>query len=213
MRSRRSLIQTEPLFGKPGHFRTLLGDPAWPERGAGKIKRGANRHYDVIGSKEEILEVMKSCPYFDMADNAHGYIWVSNRFLKWGIYVLEGLGFDYVTNIAWKKRQAGLGRYFRGKHELLLFGVRGRGMDPTVMTDRKDIDSAFEIDHPRDDRGTRIHSRKPVEFHELIEARSRGPYLEMFARQRRPGWTVWGNDPEVVNVQGGASTQDVALVL
>lgn len=39
-----------------------------------------------------------------------------------------------------------------------------------------------------------VHSRKPVEFHELVEARSHGPWLEMFARTTRPGWASWGNE-------------------
>lgn len=42
----------------------------------------------------------------------------------------------------------------------------------------------------------REHSRKPEETHERIEALLPGPYLELFARTRRPGWSVWGNDTD-----------------
>jgi N6-adenosine-specific RNA methylase IME4 len=38
----------------------------------------------------------------------------------------------------------------------------------------------------------REHSRKTDEQH-IIEACSRGPYLEMFARRTRQGWAVWGH--------------------
>jgi hypothetical protein len=39
-------------------------------------------------------------------------------------------------------------------------------------------------------------SRKPDEQYDIIEACSPGPYLELFARGERPGWTVWGNQAE-----------------
>ena len=192
MRSRRSFL--EPLFGKVGAYRVLVADPPWNETGAGKIKRGADRHYPTIKTTEEIIAVMRACPHFDMADDAHAYIWVTNTFLKEGIRVLEAMGFRYVTNIVWRKQQYGLGRYFRGRHELCLFGVRGQGMAPSVFRPGFDIDSVIDADHARNDVGTRIHSHKPDAFYERVEARSHGPYLEMFSRRKRPGWTVWGNE-------------------
>jgi N6-adenosine-specific RNA methylase IME4 len=42
----------------------------------------------------------------------------------------------------------------------------------------------------------REHSRKPDEIFHIIEACSPGPYLELFARGRRPGWTSWGNQAD-----------------
>jgi len=38
------------------------------------------------------------------------------------------------------------------------------------------------------------HSRKPDRFYEIVERVSPGPYLELFARRRRYGWDVWGNE-------------------
>lgn len=38
------------------------------------------------------------------------------------------------------------------------------------------------------------HSRKPAETHERIERLFDGPYLEMFSRENRPGWSAWGNE-------------------
>ena len=42
----------------------------------------------------------------------------------------------------------------------------------------------------------REHSRKPDEAYERIEALCDGPYLELFARARRPGWDGWGNQSD-----------------
>ncbi len=51
----------------------------------------------------------------------------------------------------------------------------------------------------------REHSRKPDEFYDLIEACSPGPYLELFARFRRPGWDQWGNEDVEENERHGVA--------
>jgi hypothetical protein len=38
------------------------------------------------------------------------------------------------------------------------------------------------------------HSRKPVAVYDLIARCSPGPYLELFARDRRDGWMQWGDE-------------------
>ena len=166
------------------HYPTIMADPPWNEQGGGKIKRGAQRHYPLIKTRE-IPGVIHSCPLWQPAQDAHLYLWATTNFLAGGIWVIEQLGFRYVTNIVWVKDRAGLGQYFRGQHELCLFGVRGSGMAP--RTERRDLPSVIRAPRSR-------HSQKPAEIYELIEQRSRGPYLEIFARTPRPGWDCWGNE-------------------
>jgi N6-adenosine-specific RNA methylase IME4 len=197
-----------------GRFRTILADPPWPERGGGKVKRGADRHYDVMKVRD-MPALMKGArspsgdPLWLPATNAHLYMWVTNNYLEDGLWLMRELGFVYKTNLPWVKvcddeqlsleplprTKAGLGQYFQGEHELLLFGVRGKGLDPSVKTDRRDLGTVMMAPHPRTgEKGNKIiHSRKPPCSYERIEARSKGPYLEMFARRTRPGWTSWGN--------------------
>lgn len=67
-------------------------------------------------------------------------------------------------------------------------------MAPEVMTERRDIASVFYATVPADERGARIHSRKPDAAYELIESRSKGPYYEFFARRGMAGWQSWGNE-------------------
>lgn len=185
-------------------FRTILADPPWAEHGGGKIKRGADRHYDLIKDPIEIADVMKRSGIWQhtgVADNAHLYLWATDNHLLDALEVIRLLQFRYVRTFVWVKTKdettrelrAGIGQYARGCHELLLFAVRGSGMDESVMTDAKDIPSALLLPHPSEN-GKRIHSRKPEEFYDLIECRSKGPYLEMFAREARKGWTSWGNE-------------------
>lgn len=171
----------------------MLADPPWNERGGGKVKRGADRHYPVM-STPEIVRTMIQAPAWRPADNAHLWLWVTNNYLRDGLFVMEALGFRYVTNVAWVKVddrgqvQMGLGQYVRGSHELLLFGVRGR------LRALSNAVKSAEILAPRTQ-----HSRKPEQAYTLIEAVTPGPRVELFARRRRDGWDTWGNDPEVAS--------------
>lgn len=171
-------------------YRTIVADPPWLERGSGKCKRGADRHYPLM-TTPAIVALMSAELAGDVAPDAHLYLWVTNSFLPDGLDVMRALGFRYVTNVAWVKSHFGIGRYFRGQHEICLFGVQGRGFD--VITETKNLSGVIRADHRRDARGQRVHSGKPDEFYELVEARSKGPYLEVFARRAREGWDAWGN--------------------
>ena len=53
----------------------------------------------------------------------------------------------------------------------------------------------------------REHSRKPDGIHGRIERLVAGPYLELFARQQRPGWDVWGNEVNKFAPQQAVSAQ------
>ena len=173
-------------IGEQVTFKTVLMDPPWNERGGGKIKRGADRHYPLLKTPD-IVRVVYGCGHWDqIGDNAHMYMWVTNNFLEDGLFVMRSLGFRYVTNFVWVKDKVGLGQYFRGQHEICLFGTRGkRPTEP--RTDSKSISSVIHAKRGR-------HSAKPLSTYDLIEQRSYGPYLEIFARSNRDGWVSWGNE-------------------
>lgn len=202
----------------PRFFPTIQIDPPWPERGGGKIKRGADRHYPLM-SRSQIARTILRCDLFRPAENAHLWLWVTDNYLPDGLWLMDAIGFSYKRTFPWVKVKGtpkvldfdtglavepedgelklryGIGQYARGAHEILLFGTRGRGQDESVFSGRRDIPSVILAPNPRDDDNKRIHSRKPDAAYELIEARSYGPYLEMFARrQYSPEWTCWGNE-------------------
>ena len=196
-------------------YRCIMADPPWAERGGGRIKRGADRHYPVIETCE-IAKVMLRAPCWRPATDAHLWLWVTNNFLPDGLALMERLGFRYVTNVAWVKMrnepaihtddvqqsahdslQIGLGQYFRGAHELLLFGTRGKAFVPGTADRYPSV--IFE------ERGR--HSVKPGWAYELATSVSHGPYLEMFAREPRRGWDVWGNQVDSGSTQEIAQTQ------
>lgn len=148
-------------------------------------------------TKTGIRDALLGSGRWNVAEHAHFYLWVTNNYLPKGLWLMHELGFRYVTNLCWAKGHFGIGQYFRGQHELLLFGVRGRGKDPSVFnTERRNLPTCpVGVDHVRGERGRRIHSAKPPKFHEIIEARTKGPRVEFFARGLgRPGWDTWGNE-------------------
>ena len=170
-------------------FKTVYMDPPWYESG------GAQKapSYPLIKTPD-MLPTITHCGLWSIAPDAHCYMWVTNNFLEDGLRLLSRLGFRYVSNLCWVKHRVGIGQYFRGQHELCLFGVRGRGV--AVVTEARNIPTVLD---PLNTLGARRadHSKKPTEFYSLIEARSQGPYLEVFARNTRQGWQSWGNDAAV----------------
>ncbi len=115
------------------------------------------------------------------ADNAHLYLWITNRSLPKGFALLERWGFRYVTMLTWVKPSFGMGNYFRGSTEHVLFGVRG-----SLGLLRSNVGTHFVADRPGP------HSAKPDAFYSIVESCSPGPWLEMFARKQRAGWVAWG---------------------
>ncbi len=102
-------------------YKTIYADPPWQESGGGKIKRGADRHYPLMTTKE-ICEL----PVQQIADeNCHLYLWTTNNFLQDAFKVMEAWGFEYITCITWMKDRQGLGQYYRGLTEHCLFGRKG----------------------------------------------------------------------------------------
>lgn len=171
---------------------TILADPPWQfTNRTGKMApehRRLNRYQTL--SLQDIKEIPVS---ISASDNCHLYLWVPNALLPEGLDVMKEWGFKYKTHIIWHKIRKdggpdgrGVGFYFRNTTEVLLFGVRGSMR--TLKPGRRQVN----IIKSR----KREHSRKPDEQYELIEECSPGPYLEMFARGRRHGWHVWGNQSD-----------------
>ena len=157
-------------------YPTILADCPWnvEQRGG----RGAIRHYDLMS-----VDRIKDMPVADLATpNAHLYLWVTNGALRHGFEVMEAWGFRYRSIFTWIKPKLGLGNYLRNSTEHVLFGTRGKA---PVLFKAQPSWGFFPLQD---------HSHKPEEFHKIVERLSPGPYLELFARRRQPGWDVWGNE-------------------
>lgn len=168
-------------------YKTIYADPPWAEQGGGKIKRGADRHYPLMKTKDIIQ--MKSLICDLSADNCHLYLWVTNNYLQDGLEVMRQWGFRYVTTITWLKDRCGLGQYHRGLTEHCLFGVKG--ILPYKVIDGKRQQGLTGFQAPRTK-----HSEKPNEMREMIEKVSYPPFIELFAREKFDGWDNLGNESE-----------------
>ena len=183
---------TQHLPGLGGTFSTILADPPWQfQNRTGKV---APEHRRLKRYRTMTLDEICELPVASHAtDPSHLYLWVPNALLEEGLRVMKAWGFTYKTNIVWYKIRKdggpdgrGVGFYFRNVTELLLFGIRGRLR--TLQPGRTQVNLLATR--------KREHSRKPTEIYPLIEQCSPGPYLELFAREKKKGWTGWGDELE-----------------
>ncbi len=160
----------------PQDYRPILADPPWNIEQTGRL--GAERHYSLMSVRAICaLDVERLA-----ADDAHLWLWVTNASLFAGREVMEAWCFTYRSVLTWVKPVFGLGQYLRTASEHLLLGTRGKA--PILY--RSQPSWLFA---PR-----QAHSHKPEEQYAVIERCSPGPYLELFARRKRPGWHAWGNE-------------------
>ena len=185
----KSLVQT----ARRRKFATILADPPWQfQNRTGKM---APEHKRLSRYATMTLDDILAMPITEVAaDTAHLYLWVPNALLPEGLRVMEAWGFQYKSNIVWHKVRKdggpdgrGVGFYFRNTTELVLFGVRGKNAR-TLAPGRSQVNILRTM--------KREHSRKPDEMYDLVEACSPGPFLELFARGTRDGWTGWGNQAD-----------------
>lgn len=195
MVSMAPLNHTEDLLHFVGDIKypTLLVDPPW--RFMNRTGKMAPEHKRLSRYSTMTVQEIAEIPVPQIVTStAHLYLWVPNALLADGLEVMRRWGFTYKTNMIWYKirkdggpDRRGVGFYFRNVTEMILFGTRGKNArtlqpgrtQPNIIATRK-----------------REHSRKPDEAYTVIESCSPGPYLELFARGKREGWSQWGNEVE-----------------
>ncbi len=175
-----------------GKFGTILADPPW--RFSNRTGKMAPEHKRLSRYTTLTFKQISEMPVNNIAaEKSHLYLWVPNALLAEGLKVVKAWGFTYKTNIIWHKIRKdgepdgrGVGFYFRNTTEMILFGVKGKLR--TYQPGRSQVN----IIRTR----KREHSKKPDELYDIIEKCSPEPFLELFARGHRKGWTSWGNETE-----------------
>ncbi len=125
------------------------------------------------------------------AKNSVLYLWATSPLLPEAMRVIDAWGFRYKSSAVWDKGRARLGYWFRGQHEFLLVGTRGRVSPPAPALRRSSVFT--------DPAGR--HSAKPEKVRDFIrDAFPDARRLEMFCRTPAPGWDVWGNEVDVTAV-------------
>jgi len=162
-------------------YQIIYADPPWKYSFSKTNNRKIENQYPTMNQKELCALDIPS------DDNAALYLWATAPKLIEALEVMNAWGFSYKTNAVWDKKKIGMGYWFRGQHELLLVGTKGKFSPPT-QKDR--TSSVFEF--PRG-----IHSKKPDEIRNLIKKWFPDlQRVELFCRFPSDGWDVWGNEIE-----------------
>ena len=162
-------------------YKTILIDPPWNQKNMAKWDRRPNRK-ESLPYPTLSIESIQNINLLDLADtNCHLWVWTTNQFLPDTFSLIKNWGFKYLSTITWVK-PSGVGAWFVNRSQHLIFAYK----DKLVMNKRfmPTIYNAVP----------KKHSEKPLLFYDLIEKVSFPSRLEIFAREKRFGWDVFGNE-------------------
>lgn len=161
-----------------GKYAVIYADPPWQYDNSG-LKTSAESQYPTMP-----LEDICGLPIKELSsDTSVLFLWATNPLLPEALKVVDSWGFTYKTNLVWIKGSgAGIGWFEKSAHEILIIAVRENAPHP----DERPV-SYFE-------EARTVHSRKPEKAYRIIESMYPGNKLELFARNRREGWDIWGNE-------------------
>lgn len=162
-------------------YQIIYADPPWRYSFSKSDSRKIENHYPTM-TLQEICDMDVPSD-----DNAALYLWTTAPKLLEGIRVLESWGFTYKSQAVWDKEKMGMGYWFRGQHEILLVGTKGKFSPPPSSLRTASV--------YRYKRGK--HSKKPDEIRQLIsDWFPNCEKLELFCRFPDDGWDVFGNEVE-----------------
>lgn len=191
-------------------FKTIIIDPPWKKSsgGVGNRTLQPSTHYPVQNKFEIVNTINTWLAKYHAAPEAHLYLWTINSFTAGAnqgilpaLFVCEKIGFKPISLIPWVKKNVGSPTPYGMRYtEMCIFAVRyDKGMGQ-----RTRYSGTSEVESVPNGKGLcgskdyiianrRQHSRKPDEFYKYVESRSRGPYLDLYSRTNRKGWTCEGN--------------------
>lgn len=183
-------------------FGAIIADPPWAWRSWSGTDAAPHRTqeapYGVLGRVE-----LEALPVASLAaSDSVLFLWVIDSHLDQGLALGRAWGFEYKTRaFEWFKTtndgtrlRMGMGKWTRNECESCLLFSRGK-------PHRLDAGVRQVIQAPR-----REHSRKPDEVYDRIERLVTGPYLELFATQRWPGWSGWGDSYPAATIEDTAAS-------
>jgi N6-adenosine-specific RNA methylase IME4 len=178
-------------------YGVIVADPPWPYRIT--IKQGTTEGQYETMTDEDLRAI--PVPQLALPDSVL-LLWGTWPKLPEALALMRAWGFDYVTGFPWVKTTSGnnfdygVGYWVRGVSEYVMVGKRG-GVSVESLRLKGFMGLLAENGNGSPELwlgGPNLqHSRKPDSVHQIAEALP-GPYLELFARRPRHGWTVFGNE-------------------
>lgn len=185
-------------------YRTIVADPPWPypqgfpRNKGGRVANGTQQRAECapLPYASMTLDDIRRLPIAERAErDAWLWLWTTNRYLPAAFGVVESWGFDYAQTVVWHKCD-GHPRFpatvAPNRAEFLLVCRRGAPSRKQPLWPSNVISVPFNP-------ATLAHSQKPEAFLDLIEQICPGPYLELFSRRARLGWSTWGDE----SLEGG----------
>ena len=174
-------------------YQIIYADPPWEIRKGGKKNvrpnsSGEDLDYPVIDTNEISKHLLWATENTD--PNAIMFLWTIDKYLHEAKQIARILGWKLHARMIWNK-VTGIPAAFtiRYGHEYLLYLYKGK-LTPVAKEERGKIHSVFTEQVKR-------HSQKPQIAYEIIERLyPNTSKLEMYARNKRDGWDVWGNEVE-----------------
>ena len=169
-------------------YQIIYADPPWSYRDKALAgNRGAGCKYPT-----QEKDWLTKLPVKSIADTDCAlFLWVTMPQLNVCQELIEKWGFTYKTcAFTWVKRNKktpswfwGMGSWTRANAEICLLATKGK---PKRLS--AGVHSIIETPIER-------HSKKPdVVRDKIVELLGDLPRIELFAREKTPGWDVWGNE-------------------
>jgi len=164
-------------------------DPPWPVKKIGRDERPDQGKYLDYPTMD--LDDIRQLPVDEMAadDGAHLYLWSTQKHLPDAFEMLEAWGARFECLLTWVKPTGVAPFSWQYNTEHVLFARFGDGLKMQEMGQQVSFEAPVSS-----------HSEKPDIFYERVKNATPGPRLEMFARDSRDGFDVWGDE-----VDGGDS--------
>ena len=180
-------------FNTNKKYKVIYADPPWYFKTYSSLGEGRNpnNHYPCMEIKD-----IENLPVANLADkDCVLLMWVVDAMLDQAIGIIKAWGFKYKTvGFTWAKTNrkklgffTGLGYWTRGNPEMCLLATKGSPKRISKSVPQLVVEQRRE------------HSRKPDIIYNHIENLLDGPYVELFARNTRPGWDNWGNEVDKFN--------------
>lgn len=181
IQEQRESIENGTIKLPEGVFETIVIDPPW--------MYGEVDNYDPLSpfgrvtspypemSQDRLLEIE-----LPAAENCILWLWTTNKFMPDAYELLEKWGFDAKTILTWDKINIGIGRWLRNVTEHCILAVKGKPLwdntrYSTILHEKKTS-----------------HSVKPQGFYDMVDKLCVGRKLDYFARKKRDGWEVFGDE-------------------
>lgn len=172
-------------------YQIIYADPPWRQSKGGKknvrpLTSGEPLDYNVL-SLPEIQDILGRAGFYS-DENRVMFLWTIDKYLHEAEEIARNLGYKLHARMIWNK-VTGIPAAFtiRYGHEYLLYCYHGKLL-PVAREERGKIHTVFTEQVKR-------HSQKPEKAYEIIERLYPDTNkLELFARQQRMGWDVWGNE-------------------